>query len=578
MTGPGRDFGDTIRDYGLLIAMVALWVVAGAVWLALFIGAQLAGTSIPGNPLVALLQLVTGRLRWPGLGASAAIGCELLIVTGLVQLWWRRHRDRARTRTRVDYAARLLGRGREIREYTNAGAAESAARLRTDTFEDKPAEHGYYLGETLTAPVQELRASWERVAVLFAGPRVGKTRRYVIRHLIEAPGAALVTTLRNDVWLATVDIRRLRGRVFNFDPQQLVTREEPAFWFDPLADVTTIDDARKLKDHFVAGARGANATTSAYFDGEGEQLLARLILAAAHKPTGTLTDVYKWVTDPNTLEPVELLKNAGQELAALALDRTRKLPDKQRDGVYGSAAALVNCLENPAVNRWVTPPEHDRIPRFDPDAFVRSNDTLYLHSREGEGNISPLIAALTQNVFDAGLRLAARSPGGRMPTPLMAILDEAANVCKIRNLPDLYSYLGGSGIPVITVLQSFEQGVEVWNSHGMRKLFDAANVRIYAGGLADPEFLRRFTDVLGPKDRTVATHSYDHQGHHSRSYSTQRDPSILDVSELSALPPGRAVILAAGTRPILARTLDWTETEHAEAIAASRAANNPLAA
>ncbi len=44
--------------------------------------------------------------------------------------------------------------------------------------------------------------------------------------------------------------------------------------------------------------------------------------------------------------------------------------------------------------------------------------------------------------------------GGRLPVPLVMVLDEAANVCRIRELPDLYSHLGSRGVVVQTVLQS----------------------------------------------------------------------------------------------------------------------------
>lgn len=48
---------------------------------------------------------------------------------------------------------------------------------------------------------------------------------------------------------------------------------------------------------------------------------------------------------------------------------------------------------------------------------------------------------------------------GRLATPLLGILDEAANVCRWKALPDQYSHYGSRGI----ILQSWSQGVEVWS-------------------------------------------------------------------------------------------------------------------
>lgn len=47
------------------------------------------------------------------------------------------------------------------------------------------------------------------------------------------------------------------------------------------------------------------------------------------------------------------------------------------------------------------------------------------------------------------------------------------NVCKIKDVPGMYSYLGGLGMLVMAVPQSFQQGVEVW---GQSELVDPADV------------------------------------------------------------------------------------------------------
>ncbi|MHA4948707.1 TraM recognition domain-containing protein [Micromonospora sp. SD19] len=60
-------------------------------------------------------------------------------------------------------------------------------------------------------------------------------------------------------------------------------------------------------------------------------------------------------------------------------------------------------------------------------------------------------------------------------------------MCRLRQLPNLYSYYGAHGLPIITILQSYPQGVDVWGREGMRKLWSAANVRTYGGGVANPD-------------------------------------------------------------------------------------------
>lgn len=80
---------------------------------------------------------------------------------------------------------------------------------------------------------------------------------------------------------------------------------------------------------------------------------------------------------------------------------------------------------------------------------------------ESRAAAAPLVAALTDLVMRASRR-AAEAAGGRLDPPMELILDEAANICRIADLPDLYSHLGSRGMVPVTILQSYQQGVSVW--------------------------------------------------------------------------------------------------------------------
>jgi len=267
-------------------------------------------------------------------------------------------------------------------------------------------------------------------------------------------------------------------------------------------------------------------------------------------------------------------------MPAAAVAGVVNAPEKQRGGIYGTAQEIVSFLTNRVATRWVTPDggsaARDRRPRFDPAAFVAAGgqaQTLYSLSREGEGSAGPLVTALTVAVTEAAERLARRSAGGRLPVPLVGVLDEAANVCRWRNLPDLYSHYGSRGIVLMTFLQSWSQGVEVWGRDGMRKLWGAATVRVFGGGNTDPEFLPDVSQLVGEYDAPTPTTSTSRTGS-SRSFST-RTERVLDVAELAALPLGRALVFASGTPVVLVRTLPWMEGPHAAAVRASLAAHDP---
>ncbi len=67
---------------------------------------------------------------------------------------------------------------------------------------------------------------------------------------------------------------------------------------------------------------------------------------------------------------------------------------------------------------------------------------------------------------------------GQLDPPVVLPLDEAANICRIADLPELYSHLSSGGIVPGTMLQSYEQGVTVWGERAMAALRSAATKKI----------------------------------------------------------------------------------------------------
>jgi type IV secretory pathway TraG/TraD family ATPase VirD4 len=100
---------------------------------------------------------------------------------------------------------------------------------------------------------------------------------------------------------------------------------------------------------------------------------------------------------------------------------------------------------------------------------------------------------------------AAGQAGGRLAVPMLVVLDEAANVCRWKNLPDLYSHYGSRGIPILSLFQSWAQGRVVFGREGMRKLWSASNVKLYLGGVAEADFLHELSELVGDYDKTTAS-------------------------------------------------------------------------
>lgn len=563
---PGGLTGEVVA---VVVGIAVVVLVGGPLYLALRLGAAIAGhgEKVPANPFAAVFGLLKHTVAWPGAAAWVVlVGCLVLLLALAGAGAWVWHRLQ-RGRSRVDRAATYLGRGRDVADQSRRSVTATARRL--GVAGDTP---GLPIGVTI-AGGQPLMSSWEDERITIAGPRTGKTTSMVIPEILAAPGAVLATSNKRDLVDATRDVRGGGSRqVWVFDPQGLIG-EAPSWWWNPLSYVTDEVTAARLAQHFAAGSRDRGAKVDAYFDPAGQDLLAGLLLAAAldRRP---ITDVYTWLTEPTERAAVATLDRGGYPLTAQQVAGVIGAPERQRGGVYGTARQMASCLTNRAVAAWVTPPSRSGVAEFSPAAFVHAGrDTLYSLSREGKGTAGPLVTALTVAVVEAAEQLAATCAGGRLPVPLVAVLDEAANVCRWAELPDLYSHYGSRGIVIDTVLQSWSQGVQVWGQDGMRKLWSAANVAVYGGGVRERDFLEELARTIGDYDRLASSTSYG-QGQRSVSRQLHRE-RILDVDDLAALPRGRAIVLASGSRPTLIRTVPWMVGEHAAAVQASIDAHTP---
>ncbi|MGW6280453.1 type IV secretory system conjugative DNA transfer family protein [Kribbella sp. NPDC055071] len=562
-TGPG---GLSVESILVFIGVSLFAIIVLGVWGALKIAAAINNTRPIPNPMTTLAELIAGKLLWSG-AATGVLILEVLVLAGIGLGGWMLARRRKETTGRVDKTAFLMSKRSEIFKLTREGAQGIADRLGAGH-----AGPGIMIGRTVRDNL-EVFGSWEDMHVDIWGPRTGKTTSRAVPAILDAPGAVVATSNKRDIVDATRGPRTEKGPVWVFDPQE-VCEEPPSWWWNPLSYITDETKAREMAEHFVASQRQLNAQTDAFFDAAGQDLLAGLLLACAvaKRP---ITQVYSWLADQRNDEPERILRNTpGLHLSADALAGVINAPDKQRAGVYGTAQQSAQFLVNRKVTRWVVPQgPNDTRPQFNPHEFVRQGGTLYSLSKEGAGTAGPLVTALTVAVVEAAEQFARGCPMGRMPNPLVGVLDEAANVCRWKNLPDLYSHFGSRGIVLMTILQSWAQGQECWGDHGMEKLWSAANIRVYGGGASDSNFLERLSKLIGDYDIISSSVSYN-EGKRGTSRQTQRH-NIMEVSDLASMPPGRAVVFPSGIPATMVKTVPWFTRPDAGAVKASLAKYDP---
>lgn len=528
--------------------LILIGLFAAFLLLAVPMGERAAGRST--TPLTAgqsVMDLTSGKHPWTEnhtVGTILWVGIPLLLViAGLIAYSVMRPK-----RERIDRAARYMGKGKEIAAIRRPAVAKKAKRLGV-----KDTEYpGIILGDHVVSG-ERLFASFEDTMVDIWGPRAGKSSSRAIPMILTAPGPVLATSNKPDLFQETNAIRGEAGTVYLFDPQRICGGiTAPNVFFNPLAAVREIEDAKDLARVFEQTTAETGAKKDAFFSTAGEQIITDYLLAAGISGQ-YLSVVFEWVNDPESGEPASILTRHGFPSIAARVKTTQDLPEKTRGGVYAEARRIISFLESRRLLEWLVPGPGRK--EFDPNQFVKGNDTLYLLSQEGAGSAGPIIAALTKAVFNAGEEEAAHHPSGRLKVPLLAVLDEAANICRIRDLPDKYSHYGSKGIIPDTILQSYEQGEEAWGEQGMAKMWSAANVRIYGGNTVSDKFLATIERLIGTYDfkESQVTHGRDGR---TTTYQS-RNESILTVSDLAAVPQSRMIIMAGECKPTLARTIPW---------------------
>jgi len=546
------------------------WIVLGCCWAipaAAFVvwAAARAASAVAGGHVAAFgygfcadLAGWHTRAAWPGVPTPLVITIAALGSAAAAAAGWAAW---ARLAPRWLHAAgdpvAALNRGRAQRApMTLPAVAGRATHLRSSLADRPPgqiaaSDAGMMLGDMLRPgqdPGPALYADWRDTELDIMGPGAGKTTARAIPLTLAAPGPALATSNKPDLWAATAAIRARRGPVWLFDPCGICCQPQ-GFWVDILAGVTRVEQANRLATHFVLTVE--DPSKRELWGPAAQTLLSGLFLAAATSGR-TLDDVAVWLDQPAMPAPAGLLQKAGFAKLASSLIGTQNGAPETRDGIFETARTAAKALRDDEVMRWVTP--QPGLPSFRPAELLRGTGTLYLLS-ESLSYAAPLIASVADSVIRTGIRLA-QMAGGRLDPPAVITLDEAANICRIADLPNLYSYLGSHGLCPVTILQSYEQGQAVWGESGMAALWGAATVKLIGAGVDSPRLARDLAALVGQHDVPVRSITLGEGRGASENISLRRQ-DILEPADIAALKQGLALLRTSGHRPVLLQLRNW---------------------
>lgn len=500
------------------------------------------GGEFSWNPVALLIEVATGAVDWPP-AATWLVGGELVAAAAALMVWG------THAPSKTQEAARRMSPAGRIRPVTATARSTEAARLHPDAAGIGP---GLTIG---TFGKQTVYQGWRECSAHVWGTGRGKTTSQVVRHATQAPGAFVMTSNKVDGVGEVMAARAgAGGVVWMFDPQRIWRASgRPSMIFDLLATVTDTMSAGEVASIFetASAAGSAGGKGDPQFDSQGRDYLSWCLLAAA-KTGKTLSDVLRWVSSADFLEPAQALEQAGHTGPAAAVEGMGRQPEDTRGSVAASAQRMSSALVHDELLAWTTPTPG--VPVFDPHRFATSKDTLILLAQDTAGSGAAFVSCLVYAVFTAAQE-AARRAGGRLAVPLVADLDEVGNVVKLKQLPEWFSFFGSMGIVVSAYFQTRGQGEEMLRRTGWDTLWSAAAIKVYGGGSDDTEFLGAVSKLIGTYEAKVHSTSTSRTGGSRTTQSQQRE--IMPVAKLAELPANHAWVKTSTAGGTIVTTLPW---------------------
>ncbi|MGH8930243.1 MAG: type IV secretory system conjugative DNA transfer family protein [Egibacteraceae bacterium] len=369
---------------------------------------------------------------------------------------------------------------------------------------------GAFIGIHAEAGV--VHAPAESACLVLGPPRRGKTSAVIIPSVLCAPGAALVTSTKADVLVATAAARSRYGRVYAFDPTGQASDLPDGvirLRWSPLDAAGTWESARRLASAMVAASPAAKGTRhESHWTSRAAALLGPLLYTAALSGRD-MVDVVGWVLRGDTKTAQTILGAAADSgladavLASQVLEGVDRAADQERQSIWSATADVIDVYTTTEALAAATDSN------FDPATFVHSADTIYIAAAAEQQNAcAPLVVALIEAVRDAQYRRhrAATVAGQTCWPPVSLILDEVANVAPIASLPALVSEAGGQGLHVLAAVQDLSQVKARWGidvAEGFLSLFGHVLV---LGGIRDTRTLEAFSVMCGEwtsRDETI---------------------------------------------------------------------------
>ena len=380
-----------------------------------------------------------------------------------------------------------------------------------------------------------LAADAEAHVAVVAPTRSGKTTRCVIPWLLEHNGPAIVTSTKTDVLTSTAAHRRTEGKLLVWNPFG-----RQSIGWTPLEGCGDWSTALQRAQWLADAVQEGESELARYWRGEAAKLLAPLLHAAALKRAG-IERVVDWLDRQDVVVPKAVLRAKEADAAGRQLDAVTALDERNRGTTYMSAGSLLAAYRFPRVAATARP-------EFTVEKLLDGRpNTLYIVASERHQRLlAPLVVSILSDVLHFA---AERSNAGRSLEPTLRILvDEAANIAPLRDLPGHLSQAAGHGVRFATIWQSVAQ-IRSRYREAADSVLANSTAKVFMGPVTDETTRRYVTSLLG-EELVLTTTRTRRAGNERTSITSSAAPRAkASAAALQQLGSDRALVVEGSHPP-----------------------------
>ncbi len=426
---------------------------------------------------------------------------------------------------------------------------------------NRPGPRDFFLApKLLTSPDM-------RPALVTGGTRSGKGRGIVVPTLLTWNWSTIVFDPKGELWATTAGFRSRLGPALFFNPLHPATAR-----FNPLAEIGTgdraISDVQKLVA-ILAEPGGASGHQD-FWDKQGSEMLCALILHA----------LYTEAPENKSLVGV---KRLSADLDATAKAMATTLHRRDHTGttitdpfIADVAAAYLSAHERGRKSvqmtvrsylSWIAGTEVERALsasdfRLSDLMCARAPVSLYVQIAPSDLKaLQPLVRMffhLASSAFTTHLET--DSDGRPKENALLLALDEFPLLGKVSFFEDVVRLSAGYGIKCLFVAQSLNDIARIYGQ--LNGFLD--NTHIYVAFAAlDPLTREKVSKLTGLVTDTRVSASLPHHFADKGGSRTiaEVERSLMDPSEVGALPDNEQLVFIAGHRPYRLTKLQYDKVE-----------------